>query len=363
MIGSFNYGDYDQLFRTGFFQIPRWILTGVIVLIGGYILGIELWVIFNARSHIEFLRAVAFETAIFVSINGVLLAHNGPQTLLFVLGVPLVVLMIITVYFGVIITPILLRFLIVLLGLGIGIFVALVIIELGINNALITIAVVLATTLGVSSLLFQRSIRTERYLGIVTTYGSVWLIGSMLLAGLVPGLPLAIAGIFGVIPLGTIILLVRKYPGITTIMFPVLSGSWVLSGFLYLGTQQTLISVILGAWKAVILAVTLFLNQGLFAVPQAITPILGAFTVSPVWFSVIFCVFAASGFIVQYTWYVDSRWVFMVGFIFQEKAEFLRKASGTRPVKVISARLRQSERTGWDSLRYRPGDEPEPYQY
>lgn len=362
-INTFHYGEYNQFFLTGFFLIPRWILTGIVVLIGGYILGMELYVIFNARSHIEFLRAVSFETMIFVIINGILLAHNGPETLLFVLGVPLVVLMIITVYYGVIISPILLRFLIVLLGFGTGIFVSLMLVGLGINNALITLIVLVATTLGVSSLLFQRSITTERIIGLGMTFGSVWLIGSMFFYGLLPVSMPVLAGVLAFVPFGATVLLVRSYPGITTIMFPVSAGSWALTGFLYLGSQRALSPVLLGSWEAVVLAVNLFLEHGLVAVPQAVTPIVGAFTVSPLVFSIIFCVFAASGFVVQYTRYVDSRWVFIVGFILQENFEIFRKASGLKIVRLIGARLRKSERTGWDSLRYRPGDEPDPYQY
>lgn len=361
-VSMFHYGDYNQFFLNGFFLIPRWILTGIVVLIGGYILAMELYVIFNARSHIEFLRAVSLETMIFVAINGILLAHNGPETLLFVLGVPLVVLMIITVYYGVIISPILLRFLIVLLGFSTGIIVSLMLVGLGINNALITLIVLLATTLGVSSLLFQRSISTERVIALGMTHGSVWLIGSMFFYGMLPKWTPVLAGVLALVPLGASILLVRSYPGITTIMFPVCSGSWVLTGFLYLGSQRALSPVLLGSWEAVLLAVNLFLEHGLLAVPQAVTPIVGAFTVSPLVFSVIFCVFAASGFVVQYTRYVDSRWVFIVGFIFQENFEILRNATEWKLVHVLSARLRKSERTGWDSLRYRPGDEPAPYQ-
>lgn len=362
MIEMFNYGEYNQLFLNGFFWIPRWILTGVVVLIGGYILGMELWVIFNARSHTEFLRAVSFETVIFVTINGFLLAHNGPRTLLFVLGVPLVFLMIITVYYGVIISPVLLRFIMVLLGLGTGIVVSLVVVGVGINNALITISVFLATTLGVSSLLFQRSMRTERVIGSGITYGSVWLIGSMLLYGIFSGGPPIIVGVLSLVPLGAIVLLVRFYPGITTITFSVFSGSWVLTGFMFLGSQRVLVSVLRSSWEALLLAVELLLRQGILAVPQAITPVVRAFTVSPVGFSVVFCVFAASGFVVQYTRYVDSSWVFMVGYTLQEKFVVFRTAADSKLVNIISTRLRKSERTGWDSLRYRPGDEPQPYQ-
>ncbi len=363
MIEMFNYGEYNQVVLNGFFWIPRWLLTGIVVLIGGYILGMELWVIFNARSHIEFLRAISIETTIFVTMNGVLLAHNGPQTLLFVLGVPLVVLMIITVYSGVILTPILLRLLSILLGLWTGILVALVLVGLGINNALITISIVVSSTLGVASLLFQHSITTERVITTGTTYGSVWLIGSMFFHGAIPGSSPILAGVLSFIPLGATILIVRSYPGIPTIMFPVCSGSWVLTGFLYLGSQHALVSIFRGTWDAVVLGVNLFLEQGILAVPQAVTPLLGAFTVSPIVFCVIFCVFAASGFIVQYTRYIDSNWVFIVGFILQAKFGIFRKASKLKLVQVISTQLRMAEQTGWDSLQYRPGDEPAPSPY
>lgn len=364
MIGMFSYGAYDGLFKNGFFGLPRWILTIVVVLIGGYILGMELWVVFNARTHSEFLRVVSFETALFVGINAILLAHNGPSTLLFVLGVPLVVLMIVTVFYGVMISPILFRFLIILLGFGVGVLVALVLVELGINNAFITVSVLLGTTLGVTSFFFQRAFITERVFSTGITVGSVWLISALLFHGLIPGSSLSFPLVLGLLPLGLIVGGVRLYPGITTIMFPVFSGSWVLTAFLYLGNHNALSPVLRGWWVSMLLGVDLLVNEGISAVPNATGPALSAFTVSPIGFSVIFIVFSVSGFVVQYTRYVDSRWVFIVGYYLQDKFVVLQKWSETTLVEVLVRYLGKTEHTGWDSLRYRPRDERtnHPYQ-